>query len=218
MWPCSHQGQGLLPESTRFKSAEHLIGSSYNGQKANEIFHNLSSCKTRSINELVSRAILHKWQLMQLMIDDYIQYCVFKMPTWHWQAISAPTFMCTNTKSMRPRVSKELSLSRLISYPYGILLLHFTSNTSLLVDIQDYFLKYHGHEFIFKNERNRLDRKGKITFMIFVSVQIYSMCWNWFLWGCQCKESKSGISCLLYVLQTGMAVQQGHSWTRESTV
>ena len=79
---------------------------------------------------------------------------------------------------MRPRVSKELSLSRLISYPYGILLLPTTSNTSLQVDIQDYFLKYHGYEFIFKNERNRLDRKGKITFMIFVSVQIYSMCWN----------------------------------------
>ena len=155
---------------------------------------------------------------MQLMIDDYIHYCVFKIPTWHWQAISGPTFMCTNTKSMRPRVSKELSLSRLISYPYGILLLPTTSNTSLQVDIQDYFLKYHGYEFIFKNERNRLDRKGKITFMIFVSVQIYSMCWNWFLWGCQCKESNSGISCLLYVLQTGMAVQQGQSWTRESTV
>ena len=111
-----------------------------------------------------------------------------------------------------------LYISRLISYPYGILLLPTTSNTSLQVDIQDYFLKYHGYEFIFKNERNRLDRKGKITFMIFVSVQIYSMCWNWFLWGCQCKESNSGISCLLYVLQTGMAVQQGQSWTRESTV
>ena len=79
---------------------------------------------------------------------------------------------------MRPRVSKELSLSRLISYPYGILFLPTTSNISLHVDIQDYFLKYHGYEFIFKNERNRLDRKGKITFMILVSVQIYSMCWN----------------------------------------
>ena len=31
-------------------SAEHLIGSSCNRQKANEIFHNLSSCNTRSIN------------------------------------------------------------------------------------------------------------------------------------------------------------------------
>ena len=39
--------------------------------KANEILHNLSSCNTRSINEVVSRAILHKWQLVQLMIDDY---------------------------------------------------------------------------------------------------------------------------------------------------
>ena len=65
--------QGLSPESTRF-SAEHLIGSSCNSQKANEIFHNLSSCNTRSVNELVSGAILYKLQLVQPMIDDYIHY------------------------------------------------------------------------------------------------------------------------------------------------
>ena len=52
MWPCSHP-QGLSPESTRF-IAEHLIGSSCNSQKANEIFYNLSSCNTRNINDLVS--------------------------------------------------------------------------------------------------------------------------------------------------------------------
>ena len=55
-------------------SAEHLIGSSCNRQKAKEIFHNLSSCNTRSINELVSGAILHKLQLVQPMIYDYIHY------------------------------------------------------------------------------------------------------------------------------------------------
>ena len=60
-------------------SAEHLTGNSGNrqSQKANEILHNLSSCNTRSINEVVSRAILHKWQLVQLMIDDYKHYCVY---------------------------------------------------------------------------------------------------------------------------------------------
>ena len=48
MWRCSRP-QWLSLESTRF-CAEHLIGSSCNRQKANEIFHNLSSCNTRSIN------------------------------------------------------------------------------------------------------------------------------------------------------------------------
>ena len=33
------------------------------------------------------------------------------------------------------------------------------------------FLKCHGYEFRFEKERNLLDRKGKIAFMIFVSVQ-----------------------------------------------
>ena len=66
---CNLNQQGLI--------AEHLIGSSYNSQKANEIFQNLFSCNTRSINELVSGAILHKRQLVQLMIDGYIHYCVY---------------------------------------------------------------------------------------------------------------------------------------------
>ena len=77
MWPRSLP-QGLAPESTRL-SAEHLIGSSYNRQKTNEIFHNLSSCNTRSINELVSGAILLKRQLGQLhvMINDYVHHCLY---------------------------------------------------------------------------------------------------------------------------------------------
>ena len=33
------------------------------------------------------------------------------------------------------------------------------------------FIRCHAYEFIFKNE-NLLDRKGKITFMIFASIQI----------------------------------------------
>ena len=67
-------------------SAEHLIASSWNRQKANEIFHNFSSCNTRIINELVLGETLHKWQHVQLMIDDYKHYCVYKMPSWLWQA------------------------------------------------------------------------------------------------------------------------------------
>ena len=47
-------------------SAEYLTGSS-----ANQIFYNLSSCNTRIINELVLGETLHKWQLLQLTIDDY---------------------------------------------------------------------------------------------------------------------------------------------------
>ena len=78
MWPCSHP-QGPSPESTRF-IGEHLIGSSCNRQKANESFHDLSCCNTKNINELVSGAILHNWQFAQIMIDDYIHYCVYKMP------------------------------------------------------------------------------------------------------------------------------------------
>ena len=64
MWPCSRP-KGLSPESTRF-SAEYLIGSFCNRQRANEIFHNLSSCNTRRINKLVPGAIWHKWQLVQI--------------------------------------------------------------------------------------------------------------------------------------------------------
>ena len=60
--------QGLSPEE------QGLVGKT----EANKIFHNLSSCNTRSINELVSGAILHKLQLVQPMIDDYIHYyCVY---------------------------------------------------------------------------------------------------------------------------------------------
>lgn len=51
-------------------SAERLVGSTCNRQKTNEILHHLSSGNTRSINELISEAISHKWQLV-LMIDDY---------------------------------------------------------------------------------------------------------------------------------------------------
>ena len=62
---------------------------------------------------------------------------VYTQPNWHWQAISAPKFMCTNTEYMRPRVSKELFLARRVeSYSYGILLLHTTSDTPL--DIQNF--------------------------------------------------------------------------------
>ena len=57
-------------------SAENLTGSS-----ANEIFRNLSSCNTRVINELVLGETFHKWQLVQLTIDDYRHYCVYKMPS-----------------------------------------------------------------------------------------------------------------------------------------
>ena len=103
--------QWLSPESTRF-SAEHLIGSSCNRQKANEIFHNLSSCNNRSFNKLVSGAILHKLHLVQPMIDRWLYTLLLCI---HSQTdigkLSAPKFMCTNTEYMRPRVSKELFLS-----------------------------------------------------------------------------------------------------------
>ena len=46
------------------------MGSTCNRQKRNEILHHLSSGNTRGINELISEAISHKWQLV-LMTDDY---------------------------------------------------------------------------------------------------------------------------------------------------
>ena len=51
-------------------SAERLVGSTCNRQNTNEILHHLSSGNARSINELISKAISHKWQF-RLMIDDY---------------------------------------------------------------------------------------------------------------------------------------------------
>ena len=80
---------------------------------------------------------------------------------------SAPKFMCANTEYTRPRVSNELCLSQSEKLP----LWH-----SVVAHNYQYpfrysrFLKCHGYEFILKNERNRLDRKGKITHIIFVSV------------------------------------------------
>ena len=41
------------------------------------------------------------------------------------------------------------------------------------------------------------------------------MCWSWFLCGCQCKESNSGISChsVICTSYSGVAVQLVQSWT-----
>ena len=174
MWRCSRP-QWLSPESTRF-SAEHLIGSSCNRKKANEIFHNLSSCDTRSINELVSGAILHKLQLVQPMIYDYIRYysVYTAKPTLASQVLLNS---CAQTLNIwDPEYQKNYFYWRVKSYPYGILLLPTTSDTPL--DIFSGFLKCHGYEFIFKKERNLLDRKGIITFMIFVSIQIHCRWWS----------------------------------------
>ena len=134
MWRCSRP-QWLSPESTTF-SAEHLIGSSYNRQKANEIFHNLSSCNTRSINELISGAILHKLQLVQPMIDDYIHYyCVYTAKLTLASQVLLNS--CAQTLNIwDPEYQKNYFYRRWKSYPFGILLLPITSDTPL--DIQDF--------------------------------------------------------------------------------
>ena len=175
MWRCSCP-QWLSPESTRF-SAEHLIGSSCNRQKANEIVHNLSSCNIRSINELVSGAILHKSQLVQPMICDYIPVHYYSVST------AKPTLASqvllnswAQTLNETQSIKRSISIGEWKVTPMAFLLLPTTSNTPL--DVQDNFLKCHGYEFIFKKERNLLDRKGIITFMIFVSIQIHCMWWS----------------------------------------
>ena len=139
--------------------------------EANKIFHNLSSCNTRSINELVSGAILHK--LWQPMIDDYIHYyCVYTAKlTLESQVLLNSCAEIVNIWD--PEYQKNYFYWRVKSYPYGILLFPTPSNTPPFA--YSGFLKRHGYEFIFKNERNLLDRKGKIKFMIFASIQTYSM-------------------------------------------
>ena len=130
MWRCSRP-EGLSPESTRF-SAEHLIGSSCNRKKANEIFHNLSSCDTRSINELVSGAILHKLQLVQPMIYDYIHY--YSVYTAKLTLASQVLLnSCAQTLNIwDPEYQKNYFYRRVKSYPYGILLLHdFCKHTNI---------------------------------------------------------------------------------------
>ena len=101
-------------------SAEHLIGSSCNRKKANEIFHNLSSCDTRSINEIVSGAILHKLQLVQPMIYDYIHYysVYTAKPTLASQVLLNS---CAQTLNIwDPEYQKIYFYRRVKSYPYGI--------------------------------------------------------------------------------------------------
>ena len=99
-----------------------FTGSSCNRQKANEIFHDLSSCNTRSINELVSGAILHK--LWQPMIDDYIHYyCVYTAKlTLASQVLLNSCAQIVNIWD--PEYQKNYFYWRVKSYPYGILLLH----------------------------------------------------------------------------------------------
>ena len=115
-------------------STEYLIGSSCNRQKANEIFRNLSSCNTRSINELVSGAILHK--LWQPMIDDYIHYyCVYTAKrTLASQVLLNSCAQIVNIWDSE--YQKNYFYRKVKSYPYGILLLPTPSNTPL--DIQDF--------------------------------------------------------------------------------
>ena len=81
---------------------------------------------------------------------------------------SAPKFRCTNTEYMRPRVSKELFISESEKLPLRRTVVAHNSRYPFRYSG---FLKGHGYEFIFKKERNLLDRKGIITF-IFV-LQIY---------------------------------------------
>ena len=68
--------QGLSPEEQGLVLSISSGAPATGKTEAHKIFHNLSSCNTRSINELVSGAILHK--LWQRMTDDFIHYyCVY---------------------------------------------------------------------------------------------------------------------------------------------
>ena len=74
--------------------------------------------------------------------------------------------MCTNTEYTRPRVSKELFLlgsEKLALWHFVVVLLAIPPQIFGISKVS-------GYKFIFKNERNLLDEKGKITFMILVSV------------------------------------------------
>ena len=70
---------------------------------------------------------------------------------------------------MRPRISKELFLLEREKLPLWYFVV---AHTLQYLFGYSGLLKCHGYEFIFENERNLLDRKGKITFMIFASIQI----------------------------------------------
>ena len=163
--------QGLSPEEQGLVLSISSGAPATGKTEANKIFHNLSSCNTRSINELVSGAILHKLQLVQPMIDDYIHYyCVYTAKLTLASQVLLNS--CAQTLNIwDPEYQKNYFYWRVKSYPYGILLLPTPSNTPPFA--YSGFLKRHGYEFIFKNERNL--RKGKIKFMIFASIQIYSM-------------------------------------------
>ena len=65
-------------------------GAPATGKRQMKFFHKLSSCNTRNVNELVSGAILHNWQLVQLMYTTVYTKC---QPYSGKQ--SAPKFMCT---------------------------------------------------------------------------------------------------------------------------
>ena len=99
-----------------------ITGRSCNRQKANANFHNLSSCNTRSINELVSGATLHK--LWQPMIDDYIHYyCVYTAKlTLASQVLVSSCAQIVNIWD--PEYQKNYFYWKVKSYPYGILLFH----------------------------------------------------------------------------------------------
>ena len=121
------------------------------------------------------------------------------MPAWHWQAECSLIYG-------RLRVSKEFSLLGSEQLP----LWHFVvAHNYQYCFTYTAFITWHGCAFIFEDETKLLDKRGvyKYTCLFHVLELI-------FMWIPMCKESNSGILCLLSVLQTGMAVQQEQSWTR----
>ena len=77
---------------------------------ANESFHNFSLCNTRIINEVVLGETLHKWQHVQLMIDDYKHYTVSTKCHPDSGKPSASKFMCTNTEKYETQRKRYMSI------------------------------------------------------------------------------------------------------------
>ena len=123
MWPYSRP-QGLSPESTTF-SAEHLIESSCNRQKANEIFHNLSSCNTR-------RSLFQGQFYINGNLCSLWRMTIYT--TVYTPKLTLASQMLLNSCAQilniwDPEYQKKSFYQRVKRYPYGILLLPWTSNT-----------------------------------------------------------------------------------------
>ena len=127
MWPCCRP-QGLSPKSTRFKcwaSHRELLRQA----KGKWNFSSLVLLQHQEHQLACFRVILHKWQLVQLMINECKLTTILCIRNANLTLASQLLLnSCAQILNIwDPEHQKNYLYQRVKSYPYGILLLFTTS-------------------------------------------------------------------------------------------